>query len=49
MESKALSFWQATKVWWSFLWRTWVMMIPLMIVWLVGVYFTTRGMPSEYR
>lgn len=49
MQPVELTFLRALKVWWSFLWRTWVFMIPVSIVVSVVMFliiFLTGGLAS---
>lgn len=52
MQPVELTYMRALKVWWSFLWRTWLLMIPVMIVsvlvmflifWLTGSFEAFRN------
>jgi hypothetical protein len=51
MQPVELTYMRALKVWWSFLWRTWLMMIPitfgvvvlmLVVLWLTGGFEAFR-------
>jgi Na+-driven multidrug efflux pump len=39
MEKIEVTFNRALKIWWSFIWRTWILMIPLALICLPLMHF----------